>query len=457
MNQIVSVAVGQPGLQINSKYWNQLILEHGLDYDGLPKLSQNLLQKEKINVYFDEKKAKFSKRYVPRSVFVDLSDGTSQTIKSSKMGKLFSPDSYITTNFNSITFANCMYNEGYEMAEIALDQIRKEIEKCDLLQGLEFTFSIDDPCGAGLGSLLVSKIREEYPDRVISVCASIPSFETSNNVISAYHIVLAIQSLIENADLVTSFDLKTILNFLQIQKGYQNPNIDNFEDVIAQTFSNITAPLRSKGTKNLNLRTIAVQLVLFPRLHFFIPSLVRSPIEYFNNLGQKGYHDLIEQTFLPQNIFSTTNLESEKTFTALLNFRGEIGTDYDFFEHINSIFKKNSYYQSFLMNHSLTSFTELPPYNEKYGSSALFNTSAIVSTFNDRLKQFSKMFEKKAFIHWFTSEGMDEMEFVEAENNLKDLVLEYQQYSEQGNPLIDDYERFWEDHFDYEFKQRYFY
>uniref|UniRef100_A0A3Q3XAK2 Tubulin/FtsZ GTPase domain-containing protein n=1 Tax=Mola mola TaxID=94237 RepID=A0A3Q3XAK2_MOLML len=40
------------------------------------------------------------------------------------------------------------------------------------------------------------------------------------------------------------------------------------------------------------------------------------------------------------------------------------------------------------------------------------------------------MFRRKAFLHWFTGEGMDEMEFTEAESNMNDLVSEYQQYQE---------------------------
>jgi tubulin beta len=40
------------------------------------------------------------------------------------------------------------------------------------------------------------------------------------------------------------------------------------------------------------------------------------------------------------------------------------------------------------------------------------------------------MFRRKAFLHWYTGEGMDEMEFTEAESNLNDLVSEYQQYQD---------------------------
>ena len=44
--------------------------------------------------------------------------------------------------------------------------------------------------------------------------------------------------------------------------------------------------------------------------------------------------------------------------------------------------------------------------------------------------QFQKMFKRKAFLHWYTNEGMDESEFTEAESNITDLINEYQQHQE---------------------------
>lgn len=41
---------------------------------------------------------------------------------------------------------------------------------------------------------------------------------------------------------------------------------------------------------------------------------------------------------------------------------------------------------------------------------------------------FSTMFRRKAFLHWYTGEGMEEHEFREAESNMIDLISEYQQY-----------------------------
>jgi tubulin beta len=40
------------------------------------------------------------------------------------------------------------------------------------------------------------------------------------------------------------------------------------------------------------------------------------------------------------------------------------------------------------------------------------------------------MFRRKAFLHFYTSDGMDELEFTEAESNMNDLISEYQQYQD---------------------------
>lgn len=55
------------------------------------------------------------------------------------------------------------------------------------------------------------------------------------------------------------------------------------------------------------------------------------------------------------------------------------------------------------------------------------------------------MFRRKAFLHWYTGEGMEEHEFREAESNMIDLISEYQQY-EQAKADIDDSEEDEEDY-----------
>lgn len=60
-----------------------------------------------------------------------------------------------------------------------LDVIRKESEKCDCLQGFQLTHSLGGGTGSGMGTLLVSKIREEFPDRIMVTFSVVPSPKVS--------------------------------------------------------------------------------------------------------------------------------------------------------------------------------------------------------------------------------------------------------------------------------------
>uniref|UniRef100_A0A2R8ZGB5 Tubulin/FtsZ 2-layer sandwich domain-containing protein n=1 Tax=Pan paniscus TaxID=9597 RepID=A0A2R8ZGB5_PANPA len=77
-------------------------------------------------------------------------------------------------------------------------------------------------------------------------------------------------------------------------------------------------------------------------------------------------------------------------------------------------------------------FVEWIPNNVKTAMAVTFigNSTAIQELFKRISEQFTAMFRRKAFLHWYTGEGMDEMEFTEAESNMNDLVSEYQQYQD---------------------------
>merc|ERR1712057_55800 len=66
----------------------------------------------------------------------------------------------------------------------------------------------------------------------------------------------------------------------------------------------------------------------------------------------------------------------------------------------------------------------------KMAVSFLGNSTAIQEMFKRVAEYFTGMFRRKAFLHWYTGEGMDEIEFTEAESNMNDLVSEYQQYQD---------------------------
>jgi len=48
------------------------------------------------------------------------------------------------------------------------------------------------------------------------------------------------------------------------------------------------------------------------------------------------------------------------------------------------------------------------------------NSSSISERFRTIAENFYKMFRKKAFLHYYTQQGMDEMEFTQAESDFND-------------------------------------
>jgi tubulin beta len=70
------------------------------------------------------------------------------------------------------------------------------------------------------------------------------------------------------------------------------------------------------------------------------------------------------------------------------------------------------------------------PRGLRMSSTFVGNSTSIRELFKRIGAQFTDMFRRKAFFHWYTGEGMDEMEFTEAESNMNDLASEYQRYQE---------------------------
>ena len=69
------------------------------------------------------------------------------------------------------------------MIDSVLDVVRKEAEGCDCLQGFQLVHSLGGGTGAGMGTLLISKVREEYPDRVMMTFSIVPSPKVSDTVV----------------------------------------------------------------------------------------------------------------------------------------------------------------------------------------------------------------------------------------------------------------------------------
>lgn len=68
------------------------------------------------------------------------------------------------------------------------------------MAGFQVCHSLGGGTGSGMGTLLISKIREEYPDRMMLTFSVFPSPKVSDTVVEPYNATLSVHQLVENAD-----------------------------------------------------------------------------------------------------------------------------------------------------------------------------------------------------------------------------------------------------------------
>ncbi|KAJ8554436.1 hypothetical protein K7X08_025114 [Anisodus acutangulus] len=190
MREILHIQGGQCGNQIGAKFWEVVCAEHGIDSTGRYK-GDNDLQLERSGA--------------------------------------------------GNNWAKGHYTEGAELIDSVLDVVRKEAENSDCLQGFQVCHSLGGGTGSGMGTLLISKIREEYPDRMMLTFSVFPSPKVSDTVVEPYNATLSVHELVENADECMVLDNEALYDICFRTLKLTTPS---FGDLISATMSGVTCCLR---------------------------------------------------------------------------------------------------------------------------------------------------------------------------------------------------------------------
>ncbi|KAK7461878.1 Tubulin beta-2 chain [Stygiomarasmius scandens] len=433
--EIINLQVGQAGNQVGEAFWNMLLAEHGLDQSGRYQGSDPL-QLQRIGTYFIEVESQGEKRYVPRSTQIDLEAGVCNRLRSGPIGGLFRPDTYVTGQPGAgNNWAKGFYTEGAELVDSLLEVIRQQAEACEVLQGFQLLHSLGGGSGAGLGCLLLSKLREEFPDRMLATFSVLPSPKVSETVVEPYNAMLSVHQLLDTSDLSICIDNEALYNIATGALKIKQPAFPDLNQLISKVMCGISTSLRFPGQLNGDLRKLGMNLIPFPRLHFLMPSY--APMYDTKAQAYQGtkVSELTQALFDRKNLFVACDPRFGRYLTAATIFRGSVASREAEYAVLDLQKRNAAHFAEWIPDNVSVSLCSVPPVGQKQAATALANSTAIQELFTRTQDTFTAMFKRRAFLHWYTGEGMDPMEFSEAESNVQDLVSEYQQYQEAGADL----------------------
>jgi len=257
-----------------------------------------------------------------------------------------------------------------------------------------------------------------------------PSPKVSDIVVEPYNATLSIHQLIECVDNVVCLDNEVLYRICKDTLKINQPGYEDLNHLVTQVMSGVTSGFRFPGQLNGDLRKMSVNLIPFPRLHFFMVGYAPLSAPKSQSFNQLSVAQLSQQMFDPKNMMANVDPRKGKYLTAACMFRGNVPAQEVDAQMLAIQQREAGQFVEWIPNNIKSSICSVPTKQSKLSGTFIANSTAIQQVFLRIGEQFSHMFRRKAFLHTYTGEGMDEMEFTEAESNMNDLVQEYQQYGE---------------------------
>ncbi|VDQ14408.1 unnamed protein product [Trichobilharzia regenti] len=276
-------------------------------------------------------------------------------------------------------YARGYYTIGSQMLDLVMNQIRRVVETCRMLQGFIIFHSLGGGTGSGFASSLINQMTMDYRKSTKIELVVYPAPRLASSVVEPYNSVLATHACIEDSEVTN--------------------------------------------------------LVPYPRIHF--PLITFNPVVS----AEKAYHEqnsvdqITRACFEPAHSFVKVDPRQGLYMAICMLYRGDVDP--------NSV---NTAIQGVKASRSVR-FVDWCPTGFKVDINAqpmlavprselakvlrcccmLANSIAIATAFARIDRKFDLMYHKRAFVHWYVGEGLEENEFNIAREDLAALERDYEE------------------------------
>ncbi|RRT50473.1 hypothetical protein B296_00036313 [Ensete ventricosum] len=463
MRECISIHIGQAGIQVGNACWELYCLEHGIQVSLLAlspivpsafpflccllcKIMMSIFRlqpdgqmpggktvggsDDAFNTFFSETGAG---KHVPRAVFVDLEPTVIDEVRTGSYRQLFHPEQLISGKEDAANnFARGHYTIGKEIVDLCLDRIRKLADNCTGLQGFLVFHAVGGGTGSGLGSLLLERLSVDYGKKSKLGFTVYPSPQVSTSVVEPYNSVLSTHSLLEHTDVAVLLDNEAIYDICRRSLDIERPTYTNLNRLV---ISSLTASLRFDGALNVDVTEFQTNLVPYPRIHFMLSSY--APVIS----AEKAYHEqlsvaeITNSAFEPSSMMAKCDPRHGKYMACCLMYRGDV-VPKDVNAAVATIkTKRTIQFVDWCPTGFKCGINYQPPTVVPGGDLAkvqravcmISNSTSVADVFSRIDHKFDLMYAKRAFVHWYVGEGMEEGEFSEAREDLAALEKDYEE------------------------------
>ncbi|CAD8138052.1 unnamed protein product [Paramecium pentaurelia] len=408
MSELIQINAGFNSNEICLKYLEKLIKDHHLSQQNMNNRENNEQFYERISTCFEE----HEKYRSFRGVFLDEQQSLDQ-IMSIQEQEFIDPNYIIGKNvylngtyYHGRNIFGQVYQQEFE------DKLRQIHENSDNLFGFNIIHSLSDKF-SGISMQAIQSLDKQL------FCSSTSQFPNllCCSAIEIYNTILSLNQLIFNCNYTMIYDYNSLSKRVQEQYKYQS--LQNCHDIVAETILQNNCSMRFSGYQNGDLRKLAVNLISFPRMHF-----LSNAFSVINR--DKILSDQIYNLMEPRNQ-NFTFQEDAKNFYRM---QATISRTNDLYYEIQDSTSKSQNKTAWVKD----SFCNI---NCKVQHYELGDTVLYIGHHNyfgiycrQLCLKFLQQWKRKAYFHYFASEGADEFDFIEAEQTVADLYSEYITYDQ---------------------------